>query len=219
MCFSPEASFTGGVIISSIGIASMRKVGSPSQLVFASIPLLFGIQQFAEGVVWVGIPRPEFAAMLRAGMYVFLLMARVIWPAIIPLSMLLMEHNDRQKKSMAVLLAMGLTVSVYYSYCLLFLTVAPQINGNHIQYISDFPEAYAVPVFIVYIIAGIVPFFLSSVKRMRVLGALMFVSCLITAIFYREYLTSVWCFFAAIISVFIFWMIREAEEPAVAARP
>jgi len=44
MCFSPEASFAGGVIISAIGIATVKKVHKPSQIIFATIPLFFGIQ-------------------------------------------------------------------------------------------------------------------------------------------------------------------------------
>ena len=49
MCFSSEASFVGGVVISAIGVATIREIHKPSQLVFASIPLFFGIQQIVEG--------------------------------------------------------------------------------------------------------------------------------------------------------------------------
>ena len=56
MCFSPEASFAGGIIISAIGVATVRKVHNPTQIVFASIPLFFGIQQIAEGFVWITLP-------------------------------------------------------------------------------------------------------------------------------------------------------------------
>lgn len=51
MCFSPEASFAGGIIISAIGVATVKKIHNPSQLVFASIPLFFGVQQITEGVL------------------------------------------------------------------------------------------------------------------------------------------------------------------------
>ena len=48
MCFSQEDSFAGGNIISAIGIATIREVHKPSQIVFASIPIFFGIQQIVE---------------------------------------------------------------------------------------------------------------------------------------------------------------------------
>jgi hypothetical protein len=60
MCFSPEASFAGSVIVFSIGIATVRKVHKSSQLVFAGIPLFFGIQQFAEGLLWLTILHAEY---------------------------------------------------------------------------------------------------------------------------------------------------------------
>ena len=60
MCFSPEASFTGGVIIFSIGVAAVKSVHKPNQLIFAIIPLFFGIQQITEGFLWLSLQNPEF---------------------------------------------------------------------------------------------------------------------------------------------------------------
>jgi hypothetical protein len=34
----------------------------------------------------------------------------------------------------------------------------------------------------------------------------------VTAIFFTEYLTSVWCFFAALISAVIFWILRDSKR-------
>jgi hypothetical protein len=215
MCFSPEASFAGGVIISAIGIATIREVHKPSQLVFACIPLFFGIQQFAEGFLWLTIPRPEYLSVQKFDTYLFLFMAQVLWPMWLPLSVLFMEEDKKRKKILWVLLAMGLSVSLYYSCCLLFLHVTPEISGYHIHYQNDFPRSLANLVFAVYLIASITPLFISGIKRTRLLGVLMFLSCLVTAIFYRQYLTSVWCFFAAFISVVIFWILRDAKKKSI----
>jgi hypothetical protein len=212
MCFSPEASFAGGVVISAVGVAALRKVHEPSQIVFAGIPLCFGIQQIAEGWLWLSLLRPEYAGVQNPSTYVFLFVARVLWPTMIPLSVLLMEVNRKRRRIVSVLLAMGVSVSAYYMYCLLFLKVTPHIAGRHIQYVSDFSESLAVPVFIIYFIAGVAPLFVSSMKGTRLLGTLMFVSCLVTAVFFFQYLTSVWCFFAAIMSVVIYWILRESHQ-------
>ena len=212
MCFSPEASFAGGFIISIIGIATVKQVHNRSQLIFASIPLFFGIQQFAEGFLWLTIPHPEYLDVRKFVTYVFLFMAQVLWPMMIPLSVLLMEENKNKKKILRILLIMGLSVSFYYIYYLSFFNVTPQISGYHIQYKNDFPKSLANPVFAIYLIATITPLFVSSIKRTHLLGILMFISCLITAIFFRQYLTSVWCFFAALISVVIFWILRDSKR-------
>lgn len=222
MCFSPEASFTSGVILSAVGIAALKKIQVPSQTAFASIPLVFGVQQIAEGFVWMSFEEPAFAFAQNAGMYTFLFVARVLWPVLMPFAVLRMEEEggliseDRgqkseirvRKKIFQILIGMGSVVAIYYSYCLLFLNVAPNISGHHVQYISDFPESLAVPVFFIYAVAGIAPMFVSSIQRMRAFGVLMFVSCLITGVFYLEFLTSVWCFFAALTSLMIIWILQ-----------
>jgi hypothetical protein len=212
MCFSAEASFAGGVIISAIGVAVVTKVHKPSQLLFASIPLFFGLQQFTEGVLWLTIPNPEYAGAQRIATHLFLVMADVLWPALIPLSVLMMESNARKRKIMKYLFIAGLSVSIYYTCCLLFLNVTPQIMGYHIKYNSDFPKLTAIPVFIIYLLATITPLFISSIQRTHMMGILMFFSCLVTAIFFTQFLTSVWCFFAALISGVIYWILSDSKK-------
>lgn len=211
MCFSAEASFAGGIIVSAIGVATVTKVHKPSQIVFASIPLFFGIQQFAEGFLWLTLPHPEYIGIQKFVTYFFLVMAQVIWPMFIPFSVLCMEENKKRKRALWVLLGMGLSLSIYYGICLLLFHVNPQISGYHIKYNPDFPKAIAKWAFAVYLITTITPLFISSIKRTKILGTMMFLSCLVTAVFFTQYLTSVWCFFAALISGVIFWILRDAK--------
>jgi hypothetical protein len=218
MCFSAEASFAGGVIISAIGIVTVKNVHKPSQLVFASIPLFFGIQQIVEGCLWLTIPVPEYLHFQKIVTYIFLIMADFLWPTMIPLAVLLMEENKKRKKILRILLIMGLSLSVYYAFCLLFFNVDPKIMGYHIKYDTDFPKSLSMPAFIVYLLVTITPLFISSIKRTHLLGILMFLSCLITAIFFTQYLTSVWCFFAALISVVIFWILRDSKKEFILHR-
>lgn len=51
MCFSAAASFIAGTTLSAIGVATLRNTKTTSELPFAAIPLLFGLQQLTEGVV------------------------------------------------------------------------------------------------------------------------------------------------------------------------
>lgn len=212
MCFSPEASFAGGIIISSIGVATVSKVHKPSQILFASIPLFFGMQQIIEGTLWISIPNPDYINLQKISTYIFLIMADVVWPVMIPLSVMFMEKNMKKKRIILILLILGITLSMYYSVCLLFLNVTPGISGYHIHYSTDFPESLAMVAFIVYLIVTITPLFISSIKRTHILGILMFLSCLITGIFFTQYLISVWCFFAALISGVIFWILRDSKR-------
>ncbi|MFA5832892.1 MAG: DUF6629 family protein [Bacteroidota bacterium] len=209
MCFSLEASIAGGIVVSSIGVAAVKKIHVPAQTTFASIPLVFGIQQFSEGLVWYSLSNPANANLEQYGTYIFLFVARILWPVLMPLSVLLMEEDPKRKQILRVMFGLGAAVAIYYSYCLLFMNVYPQIDRHHIQYISDFPQSLADVVFFIYVVAAIPPLFVSSIKRSRLLGILMLLACIVTGVFYIEYLTSVWCFFAAVVSVVILWIVND----------
>jgi hypothetical protein len=212
MCFSAGASFAGGVIISAIGLATIREVHKPSQLVFACIPIFFGVQQIVEVCLWLTLPNIDYLNIQKVTTYSFLILAQVLWPTLIPVSVLLMEESGKRKRLMRILLGMGLALSMYYIFCLIFFNVTPEITGYHILYTTNFPDLFAIPAFIVYLIVTITPLFVSSIKRTHLMAILMFFFCLITAIFFTQYLISVWCFFAALISGVIFWILRDSKN-------
>jgi len=212
MCFSAGASFAGGAVITTIGIMTVRKNSEPSRRLFSAIPLIFGVQQISEGFVWVALQSSGNDLMLVLASYTFLLAAVVLWPFIIPLSMLLMEKTAWRRKAMWFFLAAGILTSLYYGIGLLLYNVDPEINSHHIKYSNEFPRQFANIAFITYLLATLVPLFLSGTRRMWILGTLMAASCLVTGIFYKEFLTSIWCFFAAIISVVIYLIISVSQQ-------
>jgi hypothetical protein len=212
MCFSAEASFTGSAIISAIGVATLTKTKKPPQILFAAIPLLFGIQQCAEGVLWVTLKSGGHERLENTATYIFLVTALVIWPTMIPLSVWFMEKVKRRKKVLACLITLGGALSLFYAFCLLVYNVTPQIQNFHIEYVDEFPGTLVMIAFVCYLVTTIAPIFISSVKRMWLFGILITVSCLITGIFFAQYLTSVWCFFAAIISILIYWILSGTRS-------
>jgi hypothetical protein len=211
MCFSAEASFASGAVLSAIGVASVKKVSKPEQRLFAVIPLLFAAQQFAEGVLWTTLRSGGHERLQNAAMYIFLITALVIWPVMVPLSVWFMEKVKGRRKLLAGLVVMGGAVSLIYVYYLISHTVTVQISGFHLAYyVNGFPNIrYA---FIFYLLPTVAPLFVSSVRRMWLFGILIAASCAVTGLFYAEYLTSVWCFFAALISVTIYWVLVESRS-------
>jgi hypothetical protein len=212
MCFSAEASFAGGAVITVIGAAALTKIKKREQIPFGIIPLIFGLQQFAEGVLWTTLKAGHPGPLQDAGTYVFLITALAIWPTFVPLAVRLLESGKTRQKILNGLIAVGGIVSLFYIYCLIFYNVHPEIESFHIQYVNDYPGTTVLMVFILYLAATILPLFVSSVRRMRVFGVLMGGSCLVTGIFFTNYLTSVWCFFAAIISIGIYWILGGLAE-------
>ena len=211
MCFSAGASFAGGAVITAIGVMTVRTNRDPSRRLFAAIPLIFGVQQISEGFVWVALQSPGHDRMLSISMYIFLIAALIVWPSVLPLSMLVMEKVKNRRLALYLLLVVGLLTSIYYVLNLLVSDVDPRIISHHIKYAPEFPRPLALPVFIAYLIATLAPLFISSVRKMWLFGLLVTVSCLITGIFFKEYLASVWCFFAALISAVIWLIVRDVK--------
>lgn len=214
MCYSAGASFTAGVIISAVGVVAVTSVDKPSQRLFAVIPLIFGIQQFAEGFLWLTLQSGDYETVKSICSYVFLITAQVIWPVIIPMSVLLMEEESKRRKVIRILLGTGIALSLYYGFYLLTSDVTSEILNCQILYKIDSPKNLVRPTFMIYLAVTVVPLFVSSVKRMYVMAILIIISLAIAIYFYKVHLTSVWCFFAAVISIVIFWILRYKDKSA-----
>ena len=55
MCFSPQADFTAGAVVTLVGVETLRRVRVRRELIVGALPLLFGIHQLVEGFVWLGL--------------------------------------------------------------------------------------------------------------------------------------------------------------------
>lgn len=211
MCFSAEASFGAGALLSIVGIATIKIVKTRSLLPFACIPLVFAFQQFSEGIIWLSFKNPNFLSTQQLAVYNFIIIAQVIWPVLVPLSILQMEKERTQKKILSILLGIGIILAAYHMVCLLIYKISTDVSNHHIFYILDFPKISRVLEGTFYLIPVILSPFVSSRKGMRLLGMLIFSSFLISVLFYKDHVISVWCFFAAVTCIVVYSIIKQAE--------
>ncbi len=211
MCFSASASFAASAILLTIGAISIKKSKTGPQRLLSCVPLIFGIQQCTEGILWLGLSHTEWQYLRRPATYAFLVFAQVVWPIMVPLSMLRMETFPKQKKILKVFLGIGILLASYLAFCLGYYDVSANIDCYHISYNLDYPKITLL-LGILYFLPTVIPPMLSSIKRLRLLGTTIFFSYLITHIFYKDYLISVWCYFAAIISLIILSIIMKLNK-------
>jgi len=210
MCFSAEASFIGGSVLTTIGILAIRKNREPSQRLFATMPLVFGLQQLAEGFVWIALESGQHL-LLKSATCVFLIAALLIWPTFVPLSVRLMETDRRRRPILNGLTALGGLTSLAYLSGLLRFEVTAQISNLHINYGVDAPHNYLRIAYMAYLAATLLPFLFTTKRRVWLLGAVVTVSYVIAAYFYTEQLLSVWCFFAAVTSCVVWWIVGACQ--------
>ena len=86
MCFSPEADLTTGVVVAVVGVDALRHVSRPSQIVLATLPMLFALHQVDESFVWWGLRGQLPFGVTHAAIYIFLAFAFAL-PFLVPLAM------------------------------------------------------------------------------------------------------------------------------------
>lgn len=212
MCFSAAASLTAGAGLLMIGTIAINQSKTTAQRVLASIPVIFSVQQFSEGLLWLSLSGGISTQWQHLSMYVFLVFAQVIWPSFVPLTILLFEKKIWRKKILRILLTIGILTSLYLSWCLIFYDVSAMIEGHHIKYELDFPLSNQWFNGITYLVAAVMAPFISSLRPLRLLGILLLASYLVSRIFYQDYLISVWCYFAAVLSISILLIIRDLRK-------
>jgi hypothetical protein len=209
MCFSASASFIAGTVLTSIGVATVNKVNKKEYYLFASIPIIFGIQQMTEGFIWIGLNDPEKGYSAQLSSYLFLFIAQVVWPTWVPLSILFLDNKERRKSIQKFLIILGAALSMYMCYCLYWFHIEAKIIDHHIAYFQEYPIHNKYYVIATYGIVTILSALMSQTKNVWILGVSLLLSYLITAIFYKSFTLSVWCFFAAIISANVYLIILQ----------
>lgn len=215
MCFSAGASFGASAVLSVIGTAGVIKARTISQGLFAGIPFLFSIQQLSEGLLWLSLNNKDLAAGQSFFTYTFLVFAMMVWPLLIPLTIRLLEKDPKKKKQINLLLGIGTFVFVAIGCVLLIFPVKVIPMHHHLHYSFDFPSTSRTGIVIfslLYFMATIIPAFISSIKRMKWLGISFGASYLFAITFYSGFVVSTWCFFAAILSIVILWILAGIQK-------
>jgi hypothetical protein len=207
MCFSTTASFASFAILTTVGAAGIKYVNKPSQKFFAAIPFLFASQQFIEGFVWIGLLNS--AAWKSIPITLFIFFAQVVWAFWVPYSILKMETQAKRIRIIKSCLWIGIILAVYISYCLLFFTTTAFLSDYHVNYKLYYPHQYYPILGLLYLLPIIVPPLVSSIAEIRLIGILLLLSFIITKLLFNDEVISVWCFFAAIISSIVFWVLKN----------
>jgi hypothetical protein len=176
------------------------------------IPLIFSFQQLIEGFLWLALENPDYSNLEKPATLLFLIIAQIFWPFWVPFSILLTEVNPLRRTILAALSGIGLLVAVYLGYCLFTYPAQASISGHHISYELDFPYRFIWFSGLFYFIPTVIPAFISGLKKMFLLGFTILSSFIVTRLFFNEHLISVWCYFAAVISVIVYFIMRDLNK-------
>ena len=214
MCFSASASFAAGASLLAIGAITISRAKRKSELPFAAIPLLFGVQQILEGIVWFTF-RFDTPLLNTVMTYAYSLFSHVLWPIYIPFAALVLEPVPWRRTALYAFLAIGTAAGVYLLINMARFPITSQLVGTHIEYVS--PHFYVVVVMGSYLAGTCISMVFSSHKVVKVFGAVALLLYFAAYWIYTLWFISVWCFFAAVLSAIVYLHFRTRKRRPVSA--
>ncbi len=209
MCFSATANFAGSAVLGAVGVATLAEVKHRRELLFASVPLLFAIHQFTEGFVWLGLDGRLPTLVAHDAGAAYMLYAQALLPVLLPLGVLLFEPTAKRRRYMLPFTVLGIALGLYVLWALAAYPTQVFIEKNSIVYIN--PATHHGLVASVYVVVTCGSLFFSKVKDMIVFGAANLLILLITMALKEYAFTSIWCAYAAIASMIIWFGFRHSR--------
>jgi hypothetical protein len=210
MCFSPEADFTGGAIVVAVGVETLRRVRSPRELIVGALPLLFGLHQLVEGFVWLGLRGQVSDGVGSAATHVYIVYAHAILPALVPLGFMLLEPDPYRARRVLPFACLGALLGAYLLWQVTAYPVGTQAADHCIIYTTHTPNDVLVTVLYVVVTCG--PALISSRPYLRWFGLVSVIGAIGAAVVQADAVTSLWCLYAALVSVLILEHFRRQRR-------
>jgi hypothetical protein len=141
---------------------------------------------------------------------VFLFFSHFLWPFWMTLTAIIVETRPLFKKVLIGLGIMGffygtfLYVPLFFQENWLSVTILNQSIRYQIQVLSSGVISPYVGIFL-YVVVSLLGLFLSINKWLNYLGLMLLAAFIVTEFFFDYAFISVWCFFAALISLYLMY--------------
>lgn len=194
--------FTIAGILLVIGVLTLKKVSHPAELVFASLPLLFGLHQLIQGFVWLGLYHMVSPRTLHIASMLFIFYAQAILPFWVPLAIWLLETPGLRRQSIAALLVAGGLLMAYVVWGL--LQRPTQVFISHYSLVYFNPHTRHLWVALIYILTTCGSLLLSRSVAIQLFGLLNLLGLLLVYLIAQYSFTAIWCLYAAVVSVILY---------------
>jgi hypothetical protein len=228
MCFSASVSYSAAVVLVTTGLYAVQQARrlQPPYWMWALVPVFFGLQQAFEGRVWQELDAGDAGTVVpfALGFHFF---SHFLWLWWFPLCSYLVEPGKIRRRVIGGCAAFGAFAGALVYSVMLFhpewMTVA--VREHSIQYSFSVPYRSSIHLPItpaaLYALTILVPLFASSNRLIWIFGGLIALSALLASQVYSYAYVSVWCFFAALLSLYLVYMIRHliAKSKSIRVRP
>ncbi len=216
MCFSPQGDLIGGAVVVAIGIDACLHLRQRFEYVpIAVLPLVLGLHQIDEAFVWWWLQGHVARGIGLAAMWIYLLFALVVLPTLVPLLIFFFMPRSPQRWRIVPFVILGVIVSVILLEAMLVGDPRVQLGTFHLAYTIELRNGIAV--IGLYVVATCGPLLVSGYRPMVWFGMVNLVAVIILALLCASGFTSLWCFYAALVSGAVTLHLRfsKHEPPAL----
>ncbi len=217
MCFSATANFVGSAVLGSIAVVTLKQVTHRRQLLFAALPALFALHQFTEGFVWLGLDGILSPRVAHDAGALFVLYAQGLLPLLLPLSVYLIEPAGHRQRRMLPFVLLGGGLTLYVLWALIAFPFSVYLRHHSLVYRSPFVTTTAVAA--LYVVATCGALFFSGFRYLIAFGVANLVGLVTVAIVLSYAFTSIWCAYAAVMSVLVYFHFRTIRQAVPTAYP
>ena len=209
------ANFTLAGTLLVVGVLTLHKVSNPRECLFASLPLLFGLHQFDQGIVWLGLYGVGSPATLHAAATVFVFYAQAALPLLVPLAIWLIEPPGFKRGLLAVLAVAGGLLAAYVAWGL--ATVPTRVYVHQGSLVYENPFTHHLWIAGVYIMTTCGSLILSRSVSIQIFGWLNLVGLSVVFVLAQYSFTALWCLYAALVSGVLYLHFVERRIAALRA--
>lgn len=153
--------------------------------------------------MWLGLTGDGLLGGVRSWGFVYVLYAQGLLTLLIPLSVWLIEPDQKRRRMVLPFLLLGAALTLYMLWALVTFPTAIFVEGHSVVYRNSACSHLWIAV--LYVIATCGALFFSGYPYVVALGAINLAGVLLT-IWLKQYaFTSVWCAYAAVVSVLIYF--------------
>lgn len=227
MCFSASASFTASAVLMPLGLYSHHladRAERPGYKPLALVPFFFGVQQFIEGLEWTGIDQGNVEPLTSLAGLGFLFFAYCFWMIWIPWSAWSISRSTDSKAlqhrlKWVAIVATVLGIAFYLPVLFNPPALQPAVHSNG-RLLYDVSNLQSIlhnfvntePVGeLVYWGFIVLPLLAVSDRAVKLFGILIFISIFLTWLTYSATFNSVWCFYCAVLSIVVIWIVNRPE--------
>ena len=217
MCFSPTGDLVGGSVVVAIGIDTCLHVrGRPEYIAIAALPVVLGLHQIDETIVWWWLQGHVSSAWGHPAMWIYLFFALVVLPTLVPTLFFFVEPVGPRRRRIVPFGVLGLAVSAVLLEAMLVGHPSAHLGTYHLVY--SIGLRHGIAIIGLYIVATCGPLLVSGFRAVVWFGVANLVAVIVLVLLCASGFTSLWCFYAALLSGAIALHLRYAKPQAGRAR-